>query len=292
MTFKKISLGTAAFGMRYGILNYKNGMESKEISRILELSQDAGIEKIDTAFNYKNTHKLLGCCLPKNHRFKITTKVSFVSYTENELLLLEKKIFSLIKSLRIDFLEAILLHQTNDIKNKNVLNWLIKLKQKGVTKKIGVSSYINELSKEICIEDLDQIQVPISCVDNRFLNNSINQMSYLNHFNYISARSIFLQGLLICERENLPKFINSNDLKEIKKWQNKLKDFDIAPQVYCISYLMNYKEISEIIVGISSIQDIKELIKNKDKYKLNLINNIEPPILSDKLLDPRLWPKN
>ena len=31
---------------------------------------------------------------------------------------------------------------------------------------------INELSKEICIEGLDQIQVPISCVDQRFLNDS------------------------------------------------------------------------------------------------------------------------
>ena len=212
MTFKKLSLGTAAFGMKYGILNHRNGIESDEISRILELSQDAGIEKIDTAFNYKNTHKLLSYCLPKNHRFKITTKVSFVSYTDNELLLLEKKIFSLIKSLRIDFLEAILLHKTNDIKNNKVLNWLIKLKQKGVTKKIGISSYIDELHKEICIKGLDQIQVPISCVDQRFLNNSINEMTYLNHFNYISARSIFLQGLLISKKENLPKFLNSNDL--------------------------------------------------------------------------------
>ena len=104
MTFKKLSLGTAAFGMKYGILNHRNGIESDEISRILELSQDAGIEKIDTAFNYKNTHKLLSYCLPKNHRFKITTKVSFVSYTYDELLLLEKKIFNLIESLRIDFL--------------------------------------------------------------------------------------------------------------------------------------------------------------------------------------------
>ena len=51
------------------------------------------------------------------------------------------------------------------------------------------------------------------------------------------------------------------------------------------------KEISEIIIGISSIKDIKELIENKDKYKLNLINKINPPILSYKLLDPRLWPK-
>ena len=54
MTFKKLSIGTAAFGMRYGILNNKNGLETYEISKILELSQEAGIQKIDTAFNYDN----------------------------------------------------------------------------------------------------------------------------------------------------------------------------------------------------------------------------------------------
>mgnify|MGYP001164138898 CR=1 FL=1 len=291
MTFKKLSIGTAAFGMRYGILNNKNGLEIYEISKILELSQDAGIEKIDTAFNYANAHKLLGLCLPKNHTFRITTKISFNSYLDDELIFLEKKIISLLKSLRIDLLDSILLHNTNDIKNKKILDWLFKLREKGITKKIGLSSYINELSEEICIEGLDKIQVPISCVDQRFLNDLVNKKPYLNHFSHVAARSVFLQGILIEKKERLPKFLNSNDLIKIKSWRNKLKDSNIDPQIYCISYLINQKKINEIIIGISSIKDVEELINNKEKYKLNIINNIEPPHLSNKALDPRLWPK-
>ena len=46
---KKMVLGTAQFGMHYGIANRKGQVYHKEISAILDLAWDNGIDTLDTA---------------------------------------------------------------------------------------------------------------------------------------------------------------------------------------------------------------------------------------------------
>ena len=56
---KKICLGSANFGKRYGYKNSK--IKEKEFSKIFKYANSRNIKYIDTAFNYSNSQKLLKC---------------------------------------------------------------------------------------------------------------------------------------------------------------------------------------------------------------------------------------
>ena len=57
---KKLIIGTAQFGMSYGIANY-NGLVGKiEVEKILNYAYKAGINTIDTATGYGNSEDIIG----------------------------------------------------------------------------------------------------------------------------------------------------------------------------------------------------------------------------------------
>ena len=58
---KRLTLGTAQFGKRYGVSNEScESVSIDEIERLLEYSLSHGITNLDTAFNYGNSERILG----------------------------------------------------------------------------------------------------------------------------------------------------------------------------------------------------------------------------------------
>ena len=56
----KLALGTAQFGLPYGIANNNGKVSASEMSKILELARKSGIHYIDTAISYGDCHDRLG----------------------------------------------------------------------------------------------------------------------------------------------------------------------------------------------------------------------------------------
>ena len=57
---RKLIIGSAQFGMPYGIANYNGQVGEIEIEKILNCAYKAGIKGIDTAATYGNSEKLIG----------------------------------------------------------------------------------------------------------------------------------------------------------------------------------------------------------------------------------------
>ena len=72
MTMKKIVIGTANFGMDYGIGHNQNKLTDSDIVEILKTAKKLGIDTIDTAISYGNSLNRLGELGIRN--FKIITK--------------------------------------------------------------------------------------------------------------------------------------------------------------------------------------------------------------------------
>ena len=66
----KIILGTAQFGLNYGINNFNGKIPDKEIFKILDFAYASGIKTLDTAPSYGNSETLIGEYL-KSRRSKI-----------------------------------------------------------------------------------------------------------------------------------------------------------------------------------------------------------------------------
>ena len=69
----KIAIGTAQFGMRYGISNTTGKVSDLDIYKILNLAQKFNINTIDTAIDYGDAEERLG----KNNlkRFNLISKL-------------------------------------------------------------------------------------------------------------------------------------------------------------------------------------------------------------------------
>ena len=63
---KKLAIGTAQFGMVYGIANQNGQVQQDEITTILDLAWENGIHTLDTAKAYGTSEEAIGSYL-KNH---------------------------------------------------------------------------------------------------------------------------------------------------------------------------------------------------------------------------------
>mgnify|MGYP001158066830 FL=1 len=289
MTMKKIVIGTANFGMDYGIGHNQNKLIDSDIVEILKTAKKLGIDTIDTAISYGNSLNRLGELGIRN--FKIITKFPKIpDDRKKQTNWFNEQIESTLKLLDVNSLEAILLHYPKDIlenKNSELIHFLLNLKNQGVTKKIGVSIYEkNELDEILEIFKPEIIQCPINIFDNRLLEqNYLEKIS--NKGIEIHIRSIFLQGLLLFKKEEIPQeFLKYYNIWE--EWYNWLNTTKLNPLEACIRYTNSLKSVDKIVVGINSAHQLKQITKYMRKPKLNKKPNWQNSISKD-LIDPRLW---
>jgi len=72
----ELALGTAQFGLNYGITNQKGIISEKESLAILKLASINGIKFIDTAQNYGSAEQILGKTFPKKKNFRVISKIA------------------------------------------------------------------------------------------------------------------------------------------------------------------------------------------------------------------------
>ena len=56
----KLALGTAQFGLDYGIANKKGKVAKEEVFKILEYAHSVGIDTLDTAYSYGESEDVIG----------------------------------------------------------------------------------------------------------------------------------------------------------------------------------------------------------------------------------------
>src|SRR4051812_3512133 len=73
MGAERLILGTAQFGLSYGISNDAGRVPPEEVAAILSLARAAGVAGLDTAAGYGDSESVLGA-MPNAQHFAITTK--------------------------------------------------------------------------------------------------------------------------------------------------------------------------------------------------------------------------
>tara|TARA_S200000501_G_C20849656_1_gene755166 strand:- start:246 stop:1151 length:906 start_codon:yes stop_codon:yes gene_type:complete len=288
---RKIVVGTAQFGDKYGITNTKGSPNFNEISKILNVSKNENIRFIDTAANYKKVEKKLGRYDVKS--FEIITKIPKILPCKGSIKQKILKIVSTsVRDLRKKSLYAILLHDSSDLKGrgkKEVYETLLFLKKRKLVKKIGVSIYnVDEIMNLINNFKIDIIQVPLNLIDRRILDKKL--LDFLKKKDIeIHVRSIFLQGLL------LSKKIQNNQFKKYSKiWKNldlncKKNKIDIL--TLALNFVFSQKDIKKIIIGFDNSIQLSKILKCIKKFRyLKEIDFFENLISKDKkLINPNYW---
>jgi aryl-alcohol dehydrogenase-like predicted oxidoreductase len=283
----KLALGSANFGKKYSFKKKK--IPFKEIKLIEKIVKKSKISLIDTADIYGASQKIIG--KTSLNKLKIVTKVKFKK--NNKLdpnIFIEKKILSILKDLKIERIHGVLLHDYKDTIGKiGSLNIdaLRNLKKKKLVNKIGLSIYDPvELNKVWKIWRPDLVQVPLNVFDQRIFQS--NWLKKLKKNNVeVHIRSCFLQGLLINYDDN--KFYKKFDRwkKLLNKWSNWCYENRISRVAASIDFIKKFDNISYLIVGVESAQQLRQIIKIFNKKKIYIPNVFNS---KDKnLIEPRNW---
>jgi len=286
----RLALGTVQFGHKYG---FKNTVinKQKEINKILNLLNKKKIKMIDTASDYSKSEKRIGKYSKKNS-FKIISKIPKIKskiITNKDILILEKKFQTSLKNLNRKKIYGLLVHSFEDILKQGseyLIDFLRNLKKKGYVKKIGISVYNpNEFYKAIKIFDLDIVQFPLNILDQRFLRIKLSSYKKIEFF----ARSIFLQGLLLQNYNNINSFFNPIK-KKLIKFKKYLEKKKISQLEACITFALEQKNIGYLVFGVDSYDEFKEILKiKKSKEKIQFSKFA---MNKSQYIDPRNWKIN
>jgi len=283
----EITLGTANFGLKYGVLNSSRQLTQQEVDEILSVAENLGINNFDMAMGYGNIEEIISPAINVDSQKKFTTKVGREIITEFEKLISVLEFRS--KLLGITKFENIILHDPQLLYNAIAIQNLKELKKSGLATNIGVSIYEDsEVSR--CIElseSLKVLQLPLNLLSrNRF---HVNQLYDLASAGVsIQVRSIFLQGILLSPVDEFP-----DRLEKIKpavlKFHEVCQDQNLSPIDALTGFVRMQKWCQCLVVGVNSS---KQLVDIWESFYKNLEFDLSPfPILDGWLQDPRNWSK-
>ena len=132
----------------------------------------------------------------------------------------------------------------------------------------------------------DIIQSPFNVFDRRI--DSTGWLETINKDNKsLHVRSVFLQGLLLVDPASRPEQFNKWANLWLQ-WENWLSSNNLKPLEACLNSIYERPGIDRFIVGIDSVQHLKEIISI-----ILLKNSIELPSELDckdeNLINPSNW---
>ena len=277
----KLALGTVQFGLDYGITNQSGQVTIKEVKGILDFAKENGIDVLDTASGYGNSEKVLGEVGVDNYQI-ITKTISLKNGVDKVI----DGFYQSLDDLSQKQVEGLLIHNIQDIENKQfnaLFNKLNELKQQGLIKKIGFSTYTPE-QVNFLLENFDFniIQVPFNVFDTRLIQSG--QLQALKSKGVeIHSRSVFLQGILL-NFNDLPKYFKTWE-KQFNEYQTMVKESEMSLLEYALNFALSTQEVDKVLVGVDSKQQLEEIVRSLKKH-----DNLDAYTISDiNLLNPSMW---
>ena len=284
---KKIALGSAQWGMAYGISSSGEKLEKNDIRKILNLAKKIGIKSIDTAPAYGAGEMLLGEIGVDD--FDVTTKIAKITNQSSPADFLRASFLKSKSSLGASSLYGLLVHDVSDLFGKNgrfIFEEMQRLKKEGAVRKIGVSVYTVEDAKRAFEHyEFDLVQFPYSILDRRFERSGLLE-NWRKYGVETHARSIFLQGLLLMDTLNIPKKLEPLASKS-SYIQSQSKSLGLSTVEYLTRFAISCDLIDKLIIGVESVRQLEQIRHSLGKS--DTINFPAIDINDEGLLLPYNW---
>lgn len=251
----RLVLGTAQFGMDYGINNKRGKIYPEEVFSILDKAARAGIDTLDTAHSYGDSEKVIGDFVRLGKScFKIVSKLPVCTREKIQEILKES-----LHRLGVPILYGYVVHSFEAYKKDNsIWSELEGLRSEGRVEKIGFSLYSPYELEDLLQKNMaiDIIQIPFNVFDQRF-EPYLSEMKKMGI--EVHARSVFLQGLVFQDLAKLDGYFGtiSDKIKNLYSLSCKL---GISIVSLCINFATANKYIDKVIVGVDSLENLVEIV--------------------------------
>lgn len=278
-TWSKLMLGTAQFGLNYGIANIHGKPSYENAKAILKEAFDAGVTALDTAAAYGDSEAVLGRALRElglAGRMRVVTKVPPLPADADPEAFIAAAVENSLRRLRLEVIPAALFHDEKDFPLLPLLETMIA---RGLIEQAGVS-LDSERFREAA-QAAPCVQVPCNPLDRRF-DAWIERRS-----GHTFIRSVYLQGMLLLPEDRI--------LPGLAQWRRKLEGFGMPLNELCMRYLLGLEGEISILTGIDTTEQLKENLRLAALGPLppELMRTIREtvPLLDESLIRPNRWPR-
>jgi aryl-alcohol dehydrogenase-like predicted oxidoreductase len=247
----RLALGTAQFGLDYGIKNDTGKVPEIAVAKILQRARARDIDTLDTASAYGDSEAVLGRTMGSPSPFHVVSKLPShpTGHPREELR-------ASLDRLGLQSLYGYLLHSFQTWEQGPAsLSELAACRGEGLVGKVGVSLYRPEEAERLMDAGapLDLVQVPYSLLDRRFERIFERLHGYGAE---IHVRSVFLQGVLFLDGERLhPRFARVRQGIEMLHAFARELDVDVA--ALCLGFVAANRLVTRIVVGVDSLRDLE-----------------------------------
>jgi len=249
---QKLVLGTANFGDNYGISN-KLRLSIQEVDEILNWASGK-IEELDTSEDYKGSHKAIS---KHANNFKITTKINLNQL--GSIKDLAPKVINICKEIGIEKIERVLLrpHATDPNFTLDAIKKLEKLRLIGSIASLGLTIYeTKEMDYFMGVVDFPiTFQVPLNLLNRSFQEQITSNPIRYQGFNFY-VRSVFLQGLLLMNPEEIPLHLTEAS-ESIRCLNDKLTKLGLSTLEATFALIRKQNWATGILVGVTSLDELK-----------------------------------
>ncbi len=288
-------IGTAQFGMPYGIANSKGQPDHKEIEKIVRHSLENNIKYFDTAQSYGTSETMLGKAInnfPDKQNIRIISKLSPEIHNGSFDKIIES-VNASIKKLKVKSLFGFLAHRPETIFSQPFNKAIKSLKGAGLVKKTGASVYSPEEAMRVIKQpEVEILQIPFNILDRRWIDEGIFELAHENNVQ-LFFRSIFLQGLIFLNEIDLTKRKMDWAIPYLNKFKKLVNNTPFSPIELAFGVLTIVPGDIVIIMGLDCLKQLKQNMRIINRSAINKKisddwwSNL--PSFPEKLLNPSLW---
>ena len=270
----KLAIGTAQWGLDYGVTNKGGRLGDAVISALLDSMRANAIVHLDTAASYGDAESRIGNL--DTTGIHIQTKLSAKNRTYEDL---RAQLRESLTKLKTESVNSILIHDwfALDQNEIDVVSRFFELSMnESLTHQVGISAY-NLLDLDRARDSLnvwDTAQIPINALDQRFVN-----ACELFPGIAFQARSIFLQGLLLA---------SNPDHVDVIRFHTFSQSLGVDPLTLSLQFIKEQSWLDSVIIAPTSLDEFDQILNAANSHIPDI--DFYPCVSLDvKLLDPRSW---
>jgi aryl-alcohol dehydrogenase-like predicted oxidoreductase len=244
--------------MDYGISNVRGQVSMAEVTAILTRALEAGVRTIDTAAAYGNAEDVLAVALQGRRDFRIVSKTLRITHGVQAV---EDRVRRSAEILGTP-IDTILVHSADDLlgpEGENLWRVLARLRDDGLVRRIGISAYTADDPLALANRFQPQVfQLPVSLLDQRLVADG-TLASLKSAGIEVHVRSVFLQGLLLMQPEELPPKL-AHAAPDLKRVRSLVAASGVTPLEAALGFVLQRPEIDYVVVGVTGLRELDEIL--------------------------------
>ena len=296
---RRLTLGSAQWGMPYGIANHTGPPCADELGELLRVAREAGIRAIDTARAYGESEARVGLALAAHADWRVITKLApdvdapGLELSEN-LARVEDSLAKTRAALGIESIPALLLHRFAHRHAFGGKLWraLLAERDAGRIGQLGVSAATPEEAWAALDDpDVEILQVATSLLDLR-----LHRQGFFPRAREagrtVYVRSVYLQGVAHLGAARLPRPLADlgGALRTIESFAAEL---GVRPRALYLAFVRELPGVHPVL-GCETAAQLAQLLRDWEDETIDgaLLTSLldRLPTAPAALVDPSLWP--